>query len=181
MDLVDLQADAPHGLLTGRADAGGWVAGVVDGDTAGWWRHAAALGHQTAALCDAVRAWAADHPPTMTRRDVVHLDLNLTNVLVHRERVCGIVDLDHLGIGDRCVDLACLAFSHAQHEVERRSTVIRRAITRLHERAVSISGEGGWRQGVAYEAAAWLGWTSADGFRICPELARAVVPIVMAG
>ena len=82
-----------------------------------------AMGPAAAGFCQRLRAWTG-RPPSPGHapgHGYVHADLNLGNVLVCCGRLTGIIDTEHLGVGDRCVDLARLAFEW--HWLARTGTV----------------------------------------------------------
>ncbi|WP_424888911.1 phosphotransferase family protein [Streptomyces sp. XH2] len=166
---VELQAGA------GEESAGGecWIAAAVRDDAMGWWAAARARSARAARLCDRLGAWLASAPAPEPRADLVFGDLNFTNVLVAGDRLSGIVDIDLLNAGDRCLDLARLAF---EYELLRDDELLRGGDGRiaghrddpvdvLAEDVLRISGRGGWRQAVAFIAVARLGWRPSGGGR----------------
>jgi hypothetical protein len=165
---VDLQADAELPL-----DDPDWsyVDASIHDDEDGYWRRARALGPEVRAFCDQLNAWVRGVPRAARRRDYVHLDLNLTNILAHDGRLTGIVDLDHVGAGgDRAVDLAAVLLDLAFLDDDA-------GVATLHRRIHEVSGEPGWRQAVTYNAIGWLGWS--ETVRSSPERAMAVVRAIM--
>jgi hypothetical protein len=161
-DLVDL-----IGRLTGapagphRNDMGWWAPSAVFDDVAGWWHTAAAMGPDAAAFCARLRAWTGprrDIPAS--RRDYVHGDLNLSNVLVTGGRLTGLVDTEILGVGDSAIDLARLAYEW--YRLARAGTpgLARDGVARLAALGRRRSGDSGWRIAVAYELISRAGWRS---------------------
>jgi hypothetical protein len=92
MDLIGNLAVAPPGPH--RNDMGWWAPAVVFGDEAGWRRTAAAMNRETASFCRRLRAWAG----RASRRDYVHGDLNLSNVLVSGGRLTSVIDTEIMGV-----------------------------------------------------------------------------------
>lgn len=160
MAAVELQAGAdPSDIYAGWS----WVDACVFDDEAGWWRAARERG--AGQLCDRVAAWVAETEQPLPGEDYHTLDLNLSNILVDGGRLSGIIDLDNVGAGDRVVDVAWLAFAHAQPDVLARPGS-RDTITRLVAHARGLGGEARWRRAVAYGAVAHLGWTGEFGHRV---------------
>lgn len=178
MEAVALQADAddiPDGIDLHWS----WVAAAVHDDEAGWWRAARALGPEVADLCNRLDAWVRAVPRAEQRNDFVHLDLNFSNILAIEGALTGIVDLDHMGLGDRSVDLVQLLFEYEWMRY-RGDVVPSGAVERLHAAVLSISGEPGWREAVAYNGIASLGWSSPEGLRVPLDQAIAGVRALIA-
>jgi aminoglycoside phosphotransferase (APT) family kinase protein len=181
-DLVDLiarLAGAPAGPH--RNDMGYWVPAVVFEDIAGWWQTAAAMAPDAAAFCRRLRAWTGS-PRETSRRDYVHGDLNLSNVLVTGGRLTGIVDTEILGVGDSAIDLARLAFEW--YRLARAGTpgLAPNALARLAALAHDLSGDAAWRVAVAYELISNLGWrsdhdTQPDPYALLPACANFLTAI----
>jgi Phosphotransferase enzyme family len=163
--LIDRMAGAPLGPH--RNDLRYWVPAVVFEDMAGWWRTAAAMGREAAGFCQRLRAWVgrAPLPQAPPRNGYVHSDLSLDNVLVTGGRLAGIIDTENLGVGDRCVDLARLAFDW--HLLARAGTpgLAADGPERLAALGRGISGRAAWRVAVAYEVISRIGWRSEQ----CPQ------------
>ncbi|MEW2033747.1 phosphotransferase [Streptomyces roseifaciens] len=164
---VELQAGAGEGGPREQC----WIAAAVRDDAMGWWAAARARSARAARLCDRLGAWLAAVPAPQPRTDLAFGDLNFTNVLVAGDRLSGIVDIDLLNAGDRCLDLARLAFEYELLRGRMRGGDGRIAGHRddpvdvLAEDVLRISGRGGWRQAVAFIAVARLGWRPPDGRR----------------
>jgi aminoglycoside phosphotransferase (APT) family kinase protein len=90
----------------------------------------------------------------------VDVDLGLGNVLVVGGRLAGVIDIENLGVGDRCIDLARLAFEW--HGLARAGTAGLAADgpARLAALGRAISGPTAWRVAVAYELISRIGWRS---------------------
>jgi len=161
-DLVELiarMAAAPPGPH--RNDMGYWAPAVVFEDMAGWWRTAEAMGPEAAGFCRRLRAWAGQAPPPpVARPGYVHVDLGLGNILVADGRLAGVIDTENLGVGDRCIDLARLAFEW--HLLARAETpgLAANGTERLAALGRAISGPAAWRVAVAYELISRIGWRS---------------------
>jgi len=91
--------------------------------------------------------------PTRNHRlpvsDLVHGDLNLTNVLVGGGEISGVVDWDHLGLGSRAVDLTSLLFDWQRLRLADEDAAASGGGERLVRRIVEIAGEDGLRCTVA--------------------------------
>ena len=75
------------------------------------------------------------HPPVqLPAGDVVHGDFNTCNILIHRSRVSGVIDVEALGSGSRVIDYACLLREAyvADYDVE-----VRRI---LHRAGAAVAG-----------------------------------------
>jgi len=145
-----------------------FVDSCVYDDHAGWW---AGVPESARALAEWVRTWALQERPEPVW-DYVHLDLNLGNIMVADDRLMAIIDIDHLSLGDRVVDLAALAFDAAR--------VGASYLDRVREVALSIGGEARWRRAVAYNTSARLGWPGAASWAV-PEKVAAVALMVISG
>jgi hypothetical protein len=99
----------------------------------------------------------------------VHVDLNLGNILVRDGHLSGIIDTEHLGVGDRCVDLARLAFEW--HWLARSGTggLAADGMGRLAAFGRALSGDAWWRVAVAYELISRVGWRSEHHTEIEPH------------
>ena len=171
MGLITLLAGAPPGPH--RNDMGQWVPAVVFEDDAGWWHTAMAMGPEAAGFCRRLRAWTG-HPPSPEQppdRGYVHADLGLGNMLVRAGRLTGIIDTENLGIGDRCVDLARLAFDwHCQARAGT-TGLAADGMGRLAALGRTLSGDAWWRVAVAYELISRIGWRSEHDDPIDPHSA----------
>jgi hypothetical protein len=186
--LITRLAGAPPG--THRNDLGAWVPAVVFDDDAGWWRNACAIGPDVAAFCQRLRGWigrpSLAHYPAFGS-GYVHCDLNLSNILVRDNpagvpgvvprastvrdnpagastvrggRLSGLVDVEHMGIGDRGIDVARLAAEWYKQATEGVMGLARDGLARLVEFGLEVSGPDGWRVAVGYELISRLGWCS---------------------
>jgi hypothetical protein len=177
---VALQSAALHHGAAPRSGDPGWMAKVVYGDTMGWWRTAREHSPEAAELCLRLAEWVRAVPRPEPRADFVHFDLDFTNILVRRGRLGGIVDIDNLALGDRALDLVCMAF---QYEGLRfRGEPVPGPgdpVDRLVEEVLRISGRSGWRQAVAYMGITQLGWVGPQGQRDQVERSLWVIPRMM--
>jgi len=100
-----------------------------------------------------VRQWEHVAAPSLT-------SVSLDNVLVTGGRLAGVIDTENLGVGDRCVDRARLAFDW--YLLARAGTpgLAADAPERLTRWGQAISGRAGWRVAVAYELISRIGWRS---------------------
>lgn len=87
-------------------------------------------GHSSAvsALVDRLRLLCADVPPPRRAPDMVHADLNPSNVLVRDGAVVAVVDIGNAGSGTRATDLTTLQWHTFQHSLD---GVRRRLWTRI--------------------------------------------------
>lgn len=99
----------------------------------------------------------------------VHVDLNLSNILVRGGRLSGIIDTEHLGVGDRCVDLARLAFEWHRLARTRTRGLAVDGMGRLAALGRALSGDAWWRVAVAYELISRVGWRSEHHTQIEPR------------
>ncbi len=160
MGLITRMAAAPPGPH--RNDIGQWVPDVVFGDLAGWWQTAMGMGPEAAGFCRRLRAWTG-HPSSREQppdHGYVHADLGLGNLLGREGRLTGILDTENLGVGDRCVDLARLAFNWHLQARAGTSGLAADGLARLAALGRSLSGAAWWRVAVAYELISRIGWRS---------------------
>jgi aminoglycoside phosphotransferase (APT) family kinase protein len=89
--------------------------------------------------------------------DLVHGDLNLTNVLADDGEIIGVVDWDDVGVGCRATDLAGLLLDWHRLQLAGREGLAPDGAERLVRRIVEIAGDQGLRCVVAYGVVARLG------------------------
>jgi Ser/Thr protein kinase RdoA (MazF antagonist) len=159
--LVELQAEPT--LEPGGWDVSWWIGMVVFEGWEGWWEGAEAAAPQT------TRRLRAFLEPARGQRlpvaDVVHGDLNLSNVLARDGVITGIVDWDHIGVGSRALDLTSLLFDWQRLQLADESALAPDGGERLVRRIVRIAGEPGLRCTVAYGAIARLALSLRRGER----------------
>lgn len=157
--LVELQGDP--GLGPGGWDVSWWTAVVLFEGWERWWDGAQAAAPATSQRLGAFLepAWGHVLPAT----DVVHGDLNLTNVLARNGAITGVVDWDHVGVGTRATDLAGLLFDWYRLRLAEAPMLAPAGDERLVGRIVELSGEQGLRCTVAYGAVARLGLSAQRG------------------
>jgi len=160
MRLMARMAGAPRGPH--RNDLRYWVPAVVFEDLAGWWRTAMSMGPEAAAFCRRLRAWTGQPSSQRQAPDhgYVHADLGLGNMLVRAGRLSGILDTEHFGVGDRCVDLARLAFDWHLQARAGTTGLAADGMGRLAALGRALSGGAWWRVAVAYELIGRVGWRS---------------------
>jgi hypothetical protein len=153
--LVELQADQRHRLGEGGWDVSWWIGVVLFEGWEHWWDTAEAAAPQTSRRLRAFLQPAWGHRPPAA--DLVHGDLNLTNVLADDGVITGVVDWDDVGVGCRAADLAGLLFDWHRLRLAGEEGLAPDGAQRLVRRIVQIAGEQGLRCVVAYGAAARLG------------------------
>jgi Ser/Thr protein kinase RdoA (MazF antagonist) len=157
--LVELQAD-PR-LRQGGWDVSRWIGAVVFEGWEGWWDAAEQAAPET------TRRLRAFLEPAMGNRlpvaDVVHGDLNLSNVLADNGVITGVVDWDHIGVGSRALDLTSLLFDWQRLRLADEDSVTADGADRLVRRVVEIAGEPGLRCTVTYGSIARLALSTQRG------------------
>lgn len=141
---IEIQASADD-----RGNGWSWVDACVYDDHIGWW---AAVQDAAQPIARRALAW------TCAKRaepvwDYVHLDLNVGNVMTDRGRLVAIIDVDHLTLGDRLIDIAALAFDAARLGMP--------VLGQIVAAGVALGGDARWRRAVAYNTSAKLGWSPA--------------------
>ena len=173
--LVELQSGA--GASTGGWDTSWWVGVVLFEGWEGWWEHARAAAPDTARrLREYLEpAWGHRLPSV----DVVHHNLNLSNVLARDGAITGVVDWDDAGTGCRAVDLASVLFHWHRLRLRGAAAVDPAGGERLAARITAIAGEAGLRCVISYAAVARLGLSALRGeqsqVRIWDQVAGAVL------
>jgi hypothetical protein len=129
-----------------------WRIGIVVFE--GWegWEGAEAAAPQTA-----LRLRAFLEPARGQRLpvvDVVHGDLDLSNVLARDGVITGIVEWDHVGVGSRALGLTSLLFDWQRLRLAHESALAPDGGERLVRRIVRVADEPGLRCTVAYGAIA---------------------------
>jgi Phosphotransferase enzyme family len=155
--LVDLQAGLGPTLGAGGWDLSWWTGVVLFEGWEHWWDHARRVAPATSRRLRTVLEPAWGH--RLPADDVVHGDLNLSNVLIHDGVISGVVDWDHVGLGCRAADLAGLLLDWHRHAVlagHRDPALAPDGGQRLLHRIVDIAGDRGLRSTVAYAAVARL-------------------------
>ena len=166
--LITRMAGVPPGPH--RNDLGYWVPAAVFDDAARYWETAMAMGPAVAGFCLRLRAWAGRPSSGQAPgHGYVHVDLNLSNVLVDDAgRLSGVIDTEHLGVGDRCVDLARLAFEWHWLARTGAAGLAADGMGRLAAFGRVLSGDAWWRIAVAYELISRVGWRSEHHTEIDP-------------
>jgi Ser/Thr protein kinase RdoA (MazF antagonist) len=173
--LVDLQVDPPP--VPGGWDVSWWISAVLFEGWEGWWEGAeAAAPKTTRRLREFLEpAWGYRLPVA----DVVHHDLNLTNVLAHLGTITGVVDWDDAGLGSRATDLTTLLFEWHRLRLAGEPAPARDGDDRLVRQIVQIAGDQGLRCTVAYGAIAWLALAAQRGEHDNLETARRVIEAIL--
>jgi Ser/Thr protein kinase RdoA (MazF antagonist) len=150
--LVELQAEPLLG--PGGCDVSWWVGVVVFEGWEGWWEGAEQAAPGTARRLRGFLEPAGGYQLPVA--DLVHGDLNLSNVLRQDGAISGVVDWDHLGVGSRALDLTSLLFDWQRLRLADESIVTADGGERLRGRIVEIAGEHGLRCTICYAAIARL-------------------------
>jgi hypothetical protein len=153
--LVELQADQGQRLGEGGWDVSWWIGVVLFEGWEHWWDAAEEAAPQASRRLRAFLrpAWGQRLPAG----DLVHGDLNLTNVLAVDGVVSGVVDWDDVGVGCRAADLAGLLFDWHRLRLAGAEGLAPDGGERLLRRIVEVAGDQGLRCVVAYGAVARLG------------------------
>jgi len=159
--LVDLQADPCLGV--GGWDVSWWIGAVLFEGWEHWWDGADAVAPRTSHRLRAFLEPAWGH--RLPVADVVHGDLNVTNVLVQHGTISGVVDWDNVGLGSRAADLTSLLFDWHRLRLAGGTAPAQDGGERLARRIVDTAGEEGLRCTVAYAAIARLALTARRGDR----------------
>jgi hypothetical protein len=177
VQLIRRMAGAPAGPH--RNDMAYWVPAVVFDDMAGWWQAAAAMDPAAARFCRRLRAWVGPELPEPAH-DYVHSDLNLSNILVADGRIAGLIDAENLGVGDRAIDIARLAFEWLRLRRVASAGLASAGLApaglapaglapaglapaglgKLIAFGREVTSPAGWRTAVGYELIGELGWRS---------------------
>lgn len=151
--LVELQRDLP--VEPGGWDTAEWIERILFDRWEGWWEAAEAAAPETCrrlhAFVDPARGYR------LPVGDLVHGDLNISNVLTERGTITGVVDWDAIGCGSRASDLAGLLFEC--HRLGLGAT----DGTRIVNRIVALIGDEGLRCAIGYGAVARLGLSAQRG------------------
>ena len=156
--LVELQRDLV--VDPGGWDTAEWIELVLFDRWEGWWEAAEAAAPETSRRLQAFVEPARGH--RLPGGDLVHGDLNLTNVLAEGGTITGIVDWDAIGYGSRASDLVGLLFDWHRLRLGGR-TVATAGDTRIASRIATIAGDEGLRSAIGYGAVARLGLTAQRG------------------
>ena len=153
--LVELQADQVPRLGEGGWDVSWWIGVVLFEGWEHWWDAAEAAVPQTSRRLRRFLepAWGHQLPAA----DLVHGDLNLTNVLASDGEITGVVNWDDIGVGCRAADLAGLLLDWHRLRLAGAQGLAADGAQRLAGRIVEIAGDQGLRCVVAYGAVARLG------------------------
>ena len=157
--LVDLQADP--GITAGSWDISWWMSVVLFEGWEGWWKTvqtcAPETGHKLRSFVQP--AWGLRLPAD----DLVHGDLNLTNVLCDQGTISGVVDWDDVGIGSRASDLTSLLFDWHRLRLSKQSAAVPDGGERLVRRIIELVGIEGLRCTITYGAIARIALTAERG------------------
>jgi Phosphotransferase enzyme family len=155
--LVERQAEPGLGV-EGGWDVSWWISVILFEGWEGWWDAATAAASATSRRLRAFLRPVWGH--RLPVADVVHGDLNLSNLLARGGAISGVVDWDDTGLGTRAADLAGPLFDWYRLRVAGDSTLAPDGGDRLVRRIVEIAGDEGLRCAVGYAAVARLGLTA---------------------
>ena len=165
LELVELQRDLV--VEPGGWDTAEWIELVLFERWEGWWEAAEAAAPETSRRLRTFVEPARGY--RLQAGDLVHGDLNLSNVLAEDGAITGVVDWDAIGQGSRATDLAGPLFDWHRLRLGGES-VATGGDMRLVNRIVAIAGDEGLRCAIGYGAVARLGLTAQRGRR--HDLAR---------
>ncbi len=143
----------------------------------GWWEGAERAAPQTTRRLRALLEPATGH--RLPVADLVHGDLNLSNVLAQNGAITGVVDWEHIGVGSRALDLTSLLFDWQRLLLANETGLAADGDERLLRRIVEIAGEPGLRCTITYGAIARLALSAQRGsqgeLEICRRVTDAIV------
>jgi hypothetical protein len=175
--LVELQAGQSPRVGEGGWDLSWWTGVVLFQGWEHWWASAQAAAPQASRRLRAFLEPAWGH--RLPGGDLVHGDLNLTNVLAADGVISGVVDWDDLGVGCRAVDLGGLLLDWHRLHLAGAQELAPDGAERLVARIVQIAGEPGLRCVVGYCAVARLGLAAqrreADALRTWRQVSEALL------
>jgi Ser/Thr protein kinase RdoA (MazF antagonist) len=153
--MVEQQADLGSRLGEGGWDLSWWIGVVLFEGWEHWWDSAEAAAPQASRRLRRFLepSWGYRLPAA----DLVHGDLNLTNILATDGVISGVVDWDDLGVGCRAADLAGLLLDWHRLRLAGAEGLAPEGAQRLVRRIIDLAGEEGLRCTVAYGAVARLG------------------------
>lgn len=175
--LVDLQA-AP-GISAGGWDTSWWIAVVLFEGWEGWWKSVQICAPETERRLRSFLqpAWGLRLPAS----DLVHGDLNLTNVLCHEGTITGVVDWDDVGVGSRAADLTSLLFDWHRLRLVQESVTSQDIGDRLVRRIIELVGVRGLSCTVTYGAIARIALSAQRGeqeaISIWRQVSEAIVDV----
>jgi aminoglycoside phosphotransferase (APT) family kinase protein len=155
LELVELQRDLA--VEPGGWDTAEWIELVLFEGWESWWDAAEAAAPETSRRLRTFVEPARGH--RLPAGDLVHGDLNLSNVLAEDGAITGVVDWDAIGYGSRATDLAGPLFDWHRLRLGGRS-VATGGDVRLVSRIVAIAGDEGLRCAIGYGAVARLALTA---------------------
>jgi aminoglycoside phosphotransferase (APT) family kinase protein len=153
--LVELQRDL--GVDPGGWDSAEWIERVLFDRWEGWWEAAEAAAPETCRRLHAFVEPARGY--RLPGGDLVHGDLNLSNVLAEEGTITGVVDWDAIGYGSRASDLAGLLFDWHRLRLGG-ATVATEGDRRIVNQIAAVAGDEGLRCAIGYGAVARLGLTA---------------------
>lgn len=154
--LLDFNERQAEQALSAEQDWSWYVRAVVFVGESGWADTLRYYSPATRALLAQLEEVTAGRETCVSRTtDLVHGDLALTNVLVVKDEVTGIVDWDAAGCGDRALDLSKLLFYSYESE-SYESEPVRRL---LWQRIIALSGRDALVVYLAYNILAQLDWS----------------------
>jgi aminoglycoside phosphotransferase (APT) family kinase protein len=151
--LVELQRDLV--VDPGGWDTAEWIERILFDRWEGWWPAAEAAAPETSRRLHAFVEPARGY--RLPGGDLVHGDLNLSNVLAEGGTITGVVDWDAIGYGSRASDLAGLLFDRRRLRLG--ATGDRRIVNQI----AAIAGDEGLRCAIGYGAVARLGLSAERG------------------
>jgi hypothetical protein len=157
--LVERQAGL--GPALGGWDVSWWLSVVLFDGWEGWWDISQDVAPQATRRLRQFIEPAWGH--RLAAADVVHHDLNLSNILVRAGAITGVVDWDDAGAGSRATDLACLLFEWHRLRLDRDAQAAPGGGDTIAGRIAAIAGDAGLRCTITYAAIATLALTARRG------------------
>jgi aminoglycoside phosphotransferase len=157
--LVERQAGL--GPVLGGWDVSWWLSVVLFDGWEDWWDISEDVAPKTTRRLRQFIEPAWGH--RLPAADLVHHDLNLSNVLARDGAITGVVDWDDAGAGSRATDLACLLFEWHRLRLEARTEAAAEGGQTIAARIAAIAGDDGLRCSITYAAIANLALSAQRG------------------
>jgi hypothetical protein len=154
--LALIERQAGLGPVIGAWDVSWWVSVVLFEGWESCWDIAQDVAPQTTRRLRQFIGPAWGH--RLPAADIVHHDLNLSNVLARDGVITGVVDWDDAGTGSRATDLASLLFEWHRLRLEHHAETAPGGGQKIAGRIAAIVGDDGLRCTITYAAIDGLAW-----------------------